>query len=115
MLLRLYRAFELLLKAHLSTAKREATDDFVRVLTGLAMTALAFVFMVFALMLAHAGAIFAFEHFFSRGYGVAIGAVGGTDFAIGATLLLIARAKISAPVLVETRATLTKVAKVFVP
>ena len=112
---RFYWAFELIFSAHLGAAKREAAGDFSRIFGGVVTVLIALIFLLFALAVAHLGAAFAIVHTLGRSYGFAISAVCGADLCIGLLLLLRARARLSAPLLVETRATLKKVAQVIAP
>jgi hypothetical protein len=103
MLVRAYRAFELLFSVHAKLARREAGDDLRRIVSGLVLAVLALGLVSFALVLGHAAAVFAVERRFQWGYPTTIGAVAGAD----------ARARLSAPVLPETRAMVKKAAAVL--
>lgn len=112
-LVRAYRAFELLFSVHAKLAKREAEDDLRRIATGVLFGALAIALVAFALVLGHAAAVLAVERRFQWGYPASIGAVAGTDAALALFLLLLARARFRAPVLPETRAMVKKATAVL--
>ncbi|MEZ4294017.1 MAG: phage holin family protein [Polyangiaceae bacterium] len=113
MLVRAYRAFELLFSVHARLAQKEASEDARRIVTGIILAVLAFSLLSFALILGHAAAVMAVEHRFHLGYPASIGAVAGADIALALLLLLLARARLSAPVLPETRAMVKKAAAVL--
>lgn len=112
-LVRGYRAFELLFSVHAKLARREASDDLRRIVSGLVLAVLALALVSFALVLGHAAAVLAVERRFQWGYPTSIGAVAGADAFLALVLLLIARARLSAPVLPETRAMVKKAAAVL--
>jgi hypothetical protein len=113
MLVRAYRAFELLFSVHAKLARREAGDDLRRIVSGLVLAVLALGLVSFALVLGHAAAVFAVERRFQWGYPTSIGAVAGADALLALVLFLVARARLSAPVLPETRAMVKKAAAVL--
>lgn len=112
-LVRGYRAFELLFSVHAKLARREAADDLRRVLTGVALALVAIALLVFALVLGHAAAVLLVQRRFQWDLASSIGAVAGGDVAIALLLLLVSRARLSAPVLPETRAMVKKAASVL--
>jgi hypothetical protein len=112
-LVRGYRAFELLFSVHARLARREAGDDLRRIATGVALAVLALGLVSFALIPGQAAAVLAVERRFQWGYPASIGAVAGADVFLALVLLLIARARLSAPVLPETRAMVKKAAAVL--
>lgn len=113
LLVRGYRAFELLFSVHAKLARREATDDLRRVVSALVLAALGLGLVGFALILGHAAAVLAVERRFHWGYPGSIGAVAGADVLLALVLFLVARARLAAPVLPETRAMVKKAAAVL--
>lgn len=113
LLVRAYRAFELLFSVHARLARREASDDLRRILSGVALAAVALALAAFALVLGHAAAVVAVERRFQWGYPASFGAVAGADVLAAVLLLLIARARLAPPVLAETRAMVKKAASVL--
>lgn len=113
MLVRAYRAFELLFSTHAKIARREASEGAQRILSGLLYLLVALIFAGFALILGHAAAVVAIERRFQWGYAASIGVVAGADVLLTLILLLIARARLSKPVLSETRAMVKKAASVL--
>lgn len=113
LLVRGYRAFELLFSVHAKLARREAEGDLRRILSGVVLAALALALVGFALILGHAAAVVAVERRFQWGYAASIGAVAGADAFLALVLLLLARARLTAPVLPETRAMVKKAAAVL--
>jgi hypothetical protein len=113
MLVRGYRAFELLFSAHAKVAQREASADLRRVLSGLALVAVAVGLLGMALVLGHAAAVLAVQKRFQWDLAASIGAVAGGDVGVALVLVLIARARLSTPVLAETRAMMKKAASVL--
>lgn len=113
LLVRGYRAFELLFSVHAKLAQREATEDLRRIVLALVVAAVALALLGFALILGHAAAVLAVERRFQWGYPASIGAVAGADVLVALVLLLRTRAQLSAPVLPETRAMVKKAASVL--
>ena len=113
MLVRGYRAFELLFAVHAKTAKREATADLRRILTGIVFVALAISMLGFALILGQACAVMLIRERLDWSLSRSIGAVAGGDVALAVILLLLARARFSTPVLAETRETVAKAISVL--
>jgi hypothetical protein len=112
-LMRVYRTVELLLTLHAKAARREASDDLRRVMSGALLMLVAFVLVLFALTLGHAAAVLAVERRFQWGYPASIGAVAGADLVLGWILFAVARARLRPPVLSETRALVKKTAAVL--
>lgn len=112
-LVRGYRAFELLFSMHAQLARREAEGALGRVLSAVLLLSLALGLVGFALALGHAAAVLAVERRFHWGYPASIGAVAGADALLALLLALIARSRLSAPVLPETRAMVKKAAAVL--
>jgi hypothetical protein len=112
-LVRGYRAFELLFSVHAKLARREASDDLRRIVSGVILAVVALGLVAVALLLGHAAAVLAVERRFQWGYPGSIGAVAAADALLAALLLWIARARLSAPVLPETRAMVKKAAAVL--
>lgn len=108
-----YRAFELLFSLHAKLARREAEDDLRRIVSGVVLAVLALGLVSFALVLGHAAAVLAVERRFQWGYPASIGAVAAADAFLALVLLLVARARLSAPFLPETRAMVKKAAGVL--
>lgn len=113
MLVRGYRAFELLFSVHAKAAKREATSDLRRILTGIVLVALATSLLGFALILGQACAVMLIQERLGWSASRSIGAVAGGNVAIALILLLIARARLTTPVLAETREMVKKAATVL--
>lgn len=113
MLVRAYRAFELLFSVHARLARREAKEDVRRILAGVFLIFLALGLVGLAMILGQAAAVLAVERRFQWGYPSSIGAVAGADALVAALLLIIARGRLSAPVLPETRAMVKKAASVL--
>lgn len=113
LLLRGYRAFELLFSVHARAAQREASSDLRRILTGIVLALIALGLLSFALILGQAAAVVLVEKRFQWGLPASLGAVAGADVAIALILLLTARARLTTPVLAETRAMVKKAASVL--
>lgn len=113
MLVRLYRAFDLLFSVHARAARREAGADLRRIATGLLLFGIALSLLGFALILGHAAAVLLVERRFGWGYGPSIGAVAGADVGLALFLFLLGRARLATPVLTETRAMMKKAASVL--
>lgn len=113
LLMRGYRAVELILTLHAKAAKREAEGDLRRVLGGAVLVAVALLLVMFALTLGHAAAVIAIERRFQWGYPASIGAVAGADVLLAWILFATARARLRPPVLSETRAMMKKAASVL--
>lgn len=113
MLMRAYRAVELLLTLHAKAARREASDDLRRVISGALLMLVALILVSFALTLGHAAAVLAVERRFQWGYPASIGVVAGADVVVAWLLFLVARARLKPPVMSETRAMVKKAAAVL--
>lgn len=110
MLTRGYRAFELLFSVHARVARNEASRDLRRVVSGLVLVAVALSLAGFTLILGHAAAVLVVQRRLQWDLAPSIGAVAGADVAVALVLLLMARARLSTPVLAETRAMVKKAA-----
>ncbi len=113
MLTRGYRAFELLVSVHAKVARNEASRDLRRIVSGLVLAAVALSLAGFALILGHAAAVLVVQRRLQWDLAPSIGAVAGADVAVALVLLLVARARLSTPVLTETRAMVKKAAGVL--
>lgn len=113
LLVRAYRAIELLISTQAASARREAKEDAARVLGGLAMAAAAVAFFVTALGLAQVAAVFLVQARFFLSWPAALFAVAGGDLAIALVLYGIARSKLAPPLLAETRAMVKRAASVI--
>ncbi|MBM4375057.1 MAG: phage holin family protein [Deltaproteobacteria bacterium] len=98
------RALLTLLGVHLEHAREEASSDGRRVLRALLLLVVALVLLVFALVSLQALAVVSLHDALGFTWAGALAVSVGVDFA-GMTLLLVAaRARLSEPVLVRTRA-----------
>ena len=113
MLVRGYRAFELLISVHAKVARSEASRDLRRVVSGVALVLVAISLAGFALILAHAAAVLVVQRRLQWDLAPSIGAVAGADVAVALILLMMARSRLSTPVLAETRAMVKKAAGVL--
>jgi hypothetical protein len=111
--LRLLRAGETLVRAHADRAKREASADLSRIVSGIVTLALALVFGLVALAALELALLFALREFGALSWLHAALAVAGTNLAVGAALTLIGRARLKKPVLAETRKTLHEAIEVL--
>lgn len=111
-LVRGLRAFELLFSAHARVAKLEARADLARILSGLILAVSALGLLAVALLLGHAAAVLAVERRYQWGFPASIGAIAGADVVLALLLFVMARARLSTPVLAETRAMMKKAASV---
>jgi hypothetical protein len=109
---RLLRAAEVLVSAHASRAKDEAARDASRIGTGAVLIVIALGFVFPALFLLNVAVVFLVEARFAWGFPASATAVAAGDLIVALVVLQLARAKLAAPVLVETRATLKRVASV---
>lgn len=108
-----YRAVSLLVSVHARTARREAESDLRRIATGVALLAVAVGLVGAALVLGHVAAVLLVERRFGWGLAESVGAVAGADLLLALGLALSARARLSAPVLAETREVVRKAADVL--
>ncbi len=113
MWMRGYRAFELLFSVHAKVARSEASRDLRRVVTGIVLVVVAISLVGFAFILAHAAAVLVVQRRLQWDWAPSIGIVAGADVGIALVLLLMARARLSTPVLTETRAMVKKAAGVL--
>lgn len=112
-LVRGYRAFELLFSVHAKLARREAKDDLRRVLTAVVLAFVAVALLLFALTLGHVALVLVVQRRLQWDFATSVGAVAGADVAMALLLLLVTRSRLSAPVLPETRAMVKKAASVL--
>ncbi|MBK8251316.1 MAG: phage holin family protein [Polyangiaceae bacterium] len=112
-LMRAFRAFELLFSVHAKLAAREAGSDFRRVVTAIVTIVVAAIFITFALILAHGAAILIIHQRYQMSYPLATLTIAGADALVALFLSLTARSKLSQPVLPETRAMVKKAATVL--
>ncbi len=109
-LMRALRALELLVSAHARLARLEAKNDLARIASGLFLAGLALALAGMAAILGHVVLVLALEARLAWGLPASIGAVAAADVALAVVLMLVARARLQAPVLVETRSMMTKAA-----
>jgi hypothetical protein len=84
-----------------------------RIVSGLAIAGIAVALLAFALILAHAAAVFALDRRFQWGFPASTGAVAAADLLLALILLLVARPRLTRPVLKDTRETFKKAAAVL--
>lgn len=102
------RAVEVLVSAHVTLARVEASADAARIFDGLVMLASALGLLAIATLLAHAALVVIVHAALGGGWAAAIGALALGDALLAAVLLAIARARLKTPVLVQTRARLAE-------
>ncbi len=105
---RVLKAGSILADAHLSIARQEARRDAERVGAGVALLAVAALLIGCALVLLHVVGVVALSP--RLGIGRACLALAGLDFVVAMLLGLVARSRLAAPVLGETRAMLRRTA-----
>ncbi len=110
---RMLGAVELIASAHASRARDEASRDLSRIVSGAALLALAFVLFLPALFLANVAAVLAVEARWAPGLASSAGIVAAADVAIALLVALAGRARLAAPVMQETRATLKRAVAVL--
>lgn len=110
---RAFAAVELLASAHASRAKDEAGRDLSRIGTGAVLLVIGALFLMFTLLLADVLAVLVLVERAHLATYMAVLAVAGANLVLGLSCLLIGRARLKAPVLVETRATLKRAAIVM--
>lgn len=96
-----------LLQAHIILARSEAKRDSARILAGLAMGGVAMLCLVQVWLMAHVLAVLALRELHLP-WVVAVGAVTGADALLGVVLALLARGRLSQPVMPETRELIRK-------
>jgi hypothetical protein len=101
-------AGEVLVSAHAAVASREAKDDLARVVSGVVLLAIAALLFSTSLVLLQVLAVFEVHARAHLGWGGAILAVSVGDAVTALLLVAAARARLRRPILVETRATLTR-------
>lgn len=110
---RAFAAFELLASAHASRAKDEAGRDLSRIGTGAVLLVVGALFLMFTLLLADVLAVVLLVERAKLALTMAVLAVAGVNLALALVCLVIGRARLKKPVLVETRATLKRAAIVM--
>lgn len=110
---RLVRALEVLLSAHASRARDEASRDISRIGAGAVLLVLALALVAPALLLLDLAAVLVIEEHLRWGWAASCVAVAALDVALAGLALAAARARLGAPVLVETRSTLKRAALVI--
>lgn len=112
-LMRGVRAVEVLASAHASRAKEEARRDLGRIGSGVGLFALAALLAIPAVVLLHVALVIVLHERSGLPWATAAAAVAGGDVAIGALAILLGRARLRTPVMVETRATLKRAVAVL--
>ena len=111
--LRALRAIEQLAAAQVATAKREARKDAARVIAGIVLGLSAIGLFAAALALGQVAAVFLVQARFGLSWPLALLSVAGGDAALAALLYVLARRRLSPPVLAETRAMARRAAAVI--
>ncbi|MBL9026154.1 MAG: phage holin family protein [Myxococcales bacterium] len=110
---RLVRALEVLLSAHASRARDEASRDISRIGAGAVLLVLALALVAPALLLLDLAAVLVIQEHLRWGWAASCVAVAALDVVVAGLALTAARARLAAPVLVETRSTLKRAALVI--
>ena len=110
---RLFGAVELIASAHASRAKEEATRDVSRIASGALLIALAVALVMPALFLASLAAVLLLEDQARLGFPTSAAVVACIDLVLALAIASAGRARLTAPVLQETRATLKRAATVL--
>jgi hypothetical protein len=110
---RAFAAVELLASAHASRAKDEAGRDLSRIGSGALLLVVGALFLMFTLLLADVLAVLLLVERARLAAYMAVLAVAGVNLTLGLASLLIGRARLKKPVMVETRATLKRAAIVM--
>lgn len=110
---RLVRALEVLLSAHASRARDEASRDISRIGAGAVLLVLALALVAPALLLLDLAAVLVIQEHLRWGWAASCVAVAALDVVLAGLALTAARARLAAPVLVETRSTLKRAALVI--
>ena len=110
---RAFAAVELLASAHASRAKDEAGRDLSRIGSGAILLVAGALFSMFALLFADVLGVVLLVERAHLALPMAVLAVAGANLALGLVCLLVGRARLKQPVLVETRATLKRAAIVM--
>lgn len=112
-LTRLVRAVELLLSAHASRAREEASKDLSRMLSGALLLLAALFFLALVVPLADVAASLLVHDRYGWSLPASLGWVASANVLVALLLAFVARGRLSTPVLVETRATLKRAAIVL--
>ena len=112
-LMRGVRAVEVLASAHASRAKEEARRDLGRIGVGVALFALAALLAIPAVLFLHVALVVTLHERSALPWATASAAVAGGDVVLGALAILIGRARLRTPVMVETRATIKRAVAVL--
>lgn len=112
-LARLYGAVELIASAHASRAKEEASRDLSRLAAGAVLIALAVALVMPALFLASLAAVLVLEQSSGLGFPTSAAVVACADIVLALAIAVAGRARLAAPVMQETRATLKRAATVL--
>ena len=107
---RAFAAVELLASAHASRAKDEAGRDLSRVGSGAVLLAVGALLLMFTLLLADVLLVLLLIERAQLAPYMAVLAVAGVNLALALVCLLLGRARLKKPVMVETRATLKRAA-----
>jgi len=110
---RLFGAVELIASAHASRARDEAGRDLSRIGSGAALVVVATFFFVPTLLLVDVAVALLLRDRAGLALYAALLSVAGANAAIALGALLVARARLASPVLVETRATIKRAALVI--
>jgi len=110
---RLVRAVELIASAHASRARDEAAKDLSRMASGGVLLVLALVLVVPIVVLFDVAAALALFERGALSLPLALATVAMINVLIAISMGLLARSRLSSPVLVETRATLKRAAIVL--
>jgi len=110
---RLFGAVELMVGAHAARARREASDDARRVIGGAALVAFAAALLVPVVLLFDVAVAVVLVEKFELDLAVALAVVALSNLVVGLGAFSRGRARLRAPVLKETRATLKQAALVL--
>ena len=102
--LRVLRAIETLMAAHVLAARDEAVRDARRLLAGVLLLVIAMSLVFVAVLLGHAAAAWWVMDEMRVSWPAALLAVGGADLVAAVVLGLLARSRLAAPLLRNTRA-----------
>lgn len=107
----LIRAAGSLLGVHLQHAQREASGDLGRVVTGVALLAVGALFLLLAVVVGHAAAVYALRTYTVLDWLRAALAVAGGDLLLALLLVLWGRGLLKRPLLKETRQLVKRTAR----
>ncbi|HTJ85025.1 MAG TPA: phage holin family protein [Polyangiaceae bacterium] len=108
---RVYGAFEVLVGAHAARAQREATDDAKRVVAGAILVALAAALMLPVVLLFDVAVAVVLVEKYEQDLALSLALVAVGNLVVALAALAAGRARLRAPVLKETRATLKRAAQ----